>query len=92
MCNPYNAYKSGYIERTEVSEHNWRAASSTGTPSAAETSNDVPSALDRNLTGCLPSAQHRAVFQDSTLSRWMTGSRRFEGSPKYAASQADTEP
>ena len=97
-CQPHSKYVQPLLciqiwlyRKNKSVEHNWRTASRTGTPSAAETSNDVPSALDRNLTGCRLH-KHCAVFQDSTLIRWMTGSRRFKGPPKYAASHADTEP
>jgi hypothetical protein len=59
MCHLYHAYKFDYIERTKVSnkirvlQKDPRVTQrSTGTPSAAETSNDVLTALDHNLTGC----------------------------------------
>jgi len=58
-CQPHSKYvqplpciQIWLYRKNKSVEHNWRTASRTGTPSAAETSNDVPSALDRNLTGC----------------------------------------
>jgi hypothetical protein len=59
MCNPYHTHKFGYIERTKVSnkirelQQDPRVTQlSTGTPSAADASNDVPNALDHTLKGC----------------------------------------